>query len=73
MNRFGEKLRALRQSRGMTLLDLAGRLGYRSHGHLSRIETGQETPTADLVLKVSRSFGVTCDALMKDEQEIVTG
>ena len=70
MDRFGEKLRALRQSRGMTLKDLAGRLGYQSHGHLSRIETGQEVPTALLVLKVSRTFGVSCDALMKDELEL---
>ena len=70
MDRFGEKLRAIRHSRGMTLKDLAARMDYKSHGHLSRIETGQEKPTADLVLKVSRSFGVSCDALMKDELEV---
>lgn len=51
----------------MTLKDLAGRMGYESHGHLSRIENRHEQPTAALILKVSRSFGVSCDALMKDE------
>lgn len=73
LKRFGEKLRAIRHSRGMTLKDLAGRLGYESHGHLSRIENGKEKPTVDLVLLVSRSFGVSCDDLLKDELEIDVG
>ena len=70
MDRFGEKLRAIRHARKMTLKDLALRLGYKSHGHLSRVETGQEPPSAALILKVARTFGVSCDALMKDELEV---
>ncbi len=68
--RFGEKLRTLRNRRGLTLAQLAERLGYKAHGHLSEIESGKKLPTAGLVLKVSRLFDVSTDVLLKDELEI---
>lgn len=33
MQRFGEKLRTLRQRRGLSLRDLANQLGFQSHAH----------------------------------------
>lgn len=72
MDRFGEKLRRLRTGRGMTLKDLAVRLGYKTHGYLSEVESGKKMPTATLALKVSNVFGVTTDQLLKDELEIET-
>ena len=68
--RFGEKLRTLRNSNGLTLTQLAERLGYRAHGYLSEIESGKKLPAAGLVLKVSRLFDVSTDELLKDELEI---
>lgn len=68
--RFGEKLRALRTRRGLTLIQMAGQLGYKAHGHLSEIEAGKKAPTAGLVLKVARLFEVSADILLKDELEI---
>ena len=68
--RFGEKLRALRTGRGLTLTQLADRLGYRAHGHLSEMESGKKVPTAGLVLKVARLFDVSADALLKDEIDL---
>ena len=70
MERFGEKLRALRLQRGMTLQELTAELGYSAHGYMSQLETGKKPPTAALVLKVARRFDVTTDVLLKDELEL---
>ena len=69
-DRFGEKLMALRRRRGWTIQRLADRLGYKSRGYLSEVESGKKRPSLDLVLGVSRAFGVTTDALLKDELEV---
>ena len=70
MRRFGEKLRALRSNKQMTLKELAYALGLTAHGYISEIEAGKKKPTADFVLKVARYFKVSIDELMKDELEI---
>lgn len=70
MERFGEKLRALRIQDGLTLQQMAGELGYATHAYISELESGKKVPTAALVLKVARRFGVSTDALLMDEQEI---
>jgi transcriptional regulator with XRE-family HTH domain len=69
MQRFGEKLHVLRIQQGMTLKELAKVLGHAAHGHLSELEAGKKTPTAEFVLKVARLFDVTTDELLKDELE----
>jgi transcriptional regulator with XRE-family HTH domain len=73
MQRFGEKLRSLRQQRGMTLRELASALGYASHGHLNLVENGKKEPNLELLLKVSDYFGVSADALLRDELEVDGG
>ena len=70
MQRFGEKLRALRTRHKMTLKELAMELGLHAHGYISEIETGKKKPTAELVLKVARLFDVTTDQLLKDEIDL---
>jgi transcriptional regulator with XRE-family HTH domain len=70
MQRFGEKLRALRQHSGMTLHDVATALGYSAHTHISVLEHGKKQPTAALVLKVAQLFGVTTDQLLRDDLEL---
>lgn len=70
MQRFGEKLRALRTGHGLSLKELAQRLGYSTHSYLSELEAGQKVPTVKLVLSVSRLFGVSTDQLLKDELEL---
>lgn len=67
IQQFGPKLRRLRQQHGLTLRELAAALGYSGTGYLSDIEFGKKYPTADLILKVSRLFGVSMDQLAKDE------
>ena len=70
MERFGEKLRHLRQHHRVTLVWLAHKLGYSTHSYISEVEAGQKIPTAQFTLKVARLFQVTTDELLKDELEI---
>jgi transcriptional regulator with XRE-family HTH domain len=70
MQRFGEKLRALRKQRGMTLQELAHALGHSAHGYISELETSKKMPPTKLVLNVARLFDVTTDQLLKDELEL---
>ena len=73
MQRFGEKLRTLRQWRGLTVRALAQALGYRNHGYLSLIETGKITPRVDFILKVAQFFGVSMDQLTRDDLDLDVG
>lgn len=70
MQRFGEKLRALRTAKQMTLKELASALGLTAHGYISEMEAGKKKPTAEFVLKVARYFQVTTDQLLKDELDV---
>jgi len=71
IQKFGQKLQILRRQRGLTLKELASALGYMAHGHLSELEAGKKTPTAEFVLSVARLFDVTTDQLLKDELELL--
>ena len=67
MERFGEKVRALRHQREMTLKELAEALGVASFSYISDIENGKKTPHPTLIIKIADVFGVTADQLMRDE------
>ena len=69
MNRFGEKLKALRQQRGLTMKQL-GELLEVSDSYVSKMETGDKIPNVAMVLRVSQIFDVTTDVLIKDELEL---
>jgi transcriptional regulator with XRE-family HTH domain len=70
INRFGEKLKKLREQRGLTLKQMADLLDLKAHGYISELESGKKYPTVFLVLKLARLFGVTTDTLLKDELNI---
>lgn len=70
MQRFGEKLRALRKQHNMTLKELAVAMGFTAHSYISEVETGKQKPTSEFTLKVARLFNVTTDQLLKDELEL---
>jgi len=67
MQRFGEKLQALRQERGLTIRELAKELGYSAHGHLTSVETGKREPSLDIIRRVARYFGVSYDWLLAED------
>jgi transcriptional regulator with XRE-family HTH domain len=71
--RFGKKLRALRKLHGMSIQDLAQRLGYSAHGYISEIETGKKPPTLEFALKIAVLFRVSTDQLLNDHLDIPIG
>lgn len=70
MERFGEKLRLLRTQRGLSLQELAHKLGLNAHSYISELESGKKKPTAEFVLNAARLFDVSTDLLLKDELDL---
>jgi transcriptional regulator with XRE-family HTH domain len=73
MQRFGEKLHALRKRHNVTQSQLANQLGFAGPPFISNLEKGREKPSAALILKIADFFGVTTDVLMRDELELGDG
>jgi transcriptional regulator with XRE-family HTH domain len=69
MNKFGEKLKSLRQQRGLTMRQL-GELLEVSDSYVSKMETGDKIPNVAMVLRVANLFEVTTDVLIRDELEL---
>jgi transcriptional regulator with XRE-family HTH domain len=59
----GPRLRALRESRGLTQLQAAERIGVHVNT-IARIEREELEPTAAFVAAASAAFGVDCRALL---------
>ena len=70
MQRFGEKLHTLRLQRGMSLRELARALGFQSHSHITKVETGKRSPSLELAMQIADLFGVTVDQLVRDDLEL---
>lgn len=60
---IGTRIRMERDARGWTLDELAGRSGV-SKAMLSKIERGETSPTAELLVRVAAAFGMTLSALI---------
>jgi len=69
MQRFGEKLYFLRKNQNLTLLQLGNLLGVHNT-YISQLEKCRRTPNAEMIIKISDIFNVTCDQLMRDELDI---
>jgi transcriptional regulator with XRE-family HTH domain len=69
MQRFGEKLRTLRERERMSQEALGTRLGF-TREHVSNLERGKKRPSAEVVLRIANLFGVLADVLMRDELDI---
>ena len=62
--RLAERLRALRHDHGLTLDALAAECGV-SRGTLSRIETGETSPTAEVLGRLGAVYGLPMSRLMR--------
>lgn len=65
--RVGERLRALRIARGMTLTALAEQTGL-SAPHLSRLEKADRQPSIAALLQLARIYGVSVSDLVEDRR-----
>ncbi len=70
MQRFSEKLQALRTRRGMGVRELATALEIKSPSYISKLEKGQRKPSTDILLKVSLFFNVAADELLRDDLDL---
>jgi len=69
MQRFGEKLHALRKQQGLSQRQLADQLGL-SESFTRDLEHSRKNPNARHLLKISRLFSVSIDVLLKDELDL---
>ena len=67
---FGEKLKQLRTGQNMTQQQLAARLGV-ANSVVSYSENGERFPSYDVLIKIARTFHVTCDYLLDVERQRV--
>ena len=65
---IGSRVRSRREELRLTQEELARELGV-THQHVSRIEAGQAAPSLELLVKLSRAFGVSADFLLTGEPE----
>jgi transcriptional regulator with XRE-family HTH domain len=72
IGRLGERIRALRTSRGWTLEQLATRARL-SKSYISRLEDGDRQPSIAALLSVSQAFGLPIPALFETEGEKAQG
>lgn len=63
---FGERLKRLREERGMTQEELAERLNI-SRSLLARYENGMRMPTALMLRQMRDILGTSCDYLLTGE------
>ncbi len=63
---FGQRLRHIRRSRGLTLTELGERVG-RAPSVLSLLENGRREPKLSLIEAIATALGVSSDELMRRE------
>lgn len=68
-NRFGEKLRTLRERQGFSLKQLGNMLDV-SKTYVWEMEQGQKIPNIAMLLKISDLFRISTDQLIRDELEL---
>lgn len=64
---IGENLKAIRKTRGLTQTDIAEKL-YTTPQNISRVESGEGEPTAEMLIGLSDVLGVSVDALVGKEE-----
>lgn len=67
LEQVGPRLRAMRQSHGLTLEELAAAAGM-SASTLSRLESGKRQASLELLLPLTRRLGVGLDDLVPQQQ-----
>jgi transcriptional regulator with XRE-family HTH domain len=62
--KIGEKIRLRRMEQGMSLQDLADRMGYANKSTVARIESGEIDPPQSKVVKFADALGTSVSDLM---------
>lgn len=65
---FGQRIRSIREEKGLSLEDLAHETGY-SYEILKKIEEDKTVPPVSLVLQLSRTFKVDISEIESEEEK----
>jgi transcriptional regulator with XRE-family HTH domain len=60
---IGDRLRALRRAKNLTLREAAGHLDI-NHAYLSQLETGLAKPSEELASRIARLYGADVEELV---------
>src|SRR5580700_8212984 len=66
VNALGERLRAAREARGLTLDQLSASVGV-SKAHLSRLESGDRQPSVGILVEVAAALGTRVSVLLGED------
>lgn len=72
MQRFGEKLRTLRQRHGITQMRLAAEFGFSTNTYIGLIEHGKKQPSLTFVIRIADLFDVTIDSVTTRSYRVTT-
>ena len=67
-NKFGENVRELRRSRGLSQEELAFRAGIHRN-YLGGIERGERNPALDNISAIAKALGVDLSELLRFERD----
>jgi transcriptional regulator with XRE-family HTH domain len=67
---LGRKLKTIRESLGLTVVQLAERLDYPHPAHISGFERGDREPSYLVLLGYAKLSGVSTDVLIDDQLEL---
>jgi transcriptional regulator with XRE-family HTH domain len=62
--RFGQRIRRLREKRGLSQVEMAHRFGI-DRGHISDLERGKKNVCLPMLEVLSKGFGISVSELMK--------
>jgi transcriptional regulator with XRE-family HTH domain len=62
--RFGQRVRKLRQKRGLSQVEMAHRFGI-DRGHISDLERGKKNVCLPMLDVLSKGFGISISELMR--------
>lgn len=63
---LGFNISRIREEQGVSQIDMAYRLGYTNHAHLSRIEGGRKAPSVATLLRMADILGVPAKEFFED-------
>ena len=76
LGNFPERLKKLREDKGLTMAELSRKIGSISQGSLSHYEAGTRTPGLNILLELSNFFNCSTDYLTgqtdyKNQEELI--
>lgn len=66
----GEKIKIIRNQKGLSQYTLAAKIGYLNQSQLSKIENGERRITDLDLMKISKALNVTIEDLVKQRRKI---